>query len=233
MGFWLLVDIIFSYISNPTIVRIKKIPFPPFLIIMLTAICLILGVGGGFISDTLVHFKWIPDPGPSILDDKSVAHFQFFIGAVCIGPVLEELIFRAQLRRISWSIGFVAFICGVLLSAFTGTYWAFLISPVIFAILFLIYRYTIASDGLSSKFQFWTVVYPWYFHFTAICFALVHLSNFEKGIALLPLGILYTLPQLAIGLVLGFTRMNFGLKYSIAVHSLYNLVLTILLLSKY
>lgn len=233
MGFWLLLDIIFGYIADPTIAKIRKIPFPPFMIIMLTAICLMLGVAGGFISDILIHFKMIPDPGPSILDDKSVTHFQFFVGSVFMAPVLEELIFRAQLRRISWSIAFVAFICGVLLSAFTGTYWAFLISPVIFAIIFIVYRYTIASDGLNSKFRFWTMVYPWYFHFTAICFALVHLSNFERGIALLPLGILYTLPQFAIGLVLGFTRMNFGLKYSIIVHSLYNLTLTILLLSKY
>jgi len=234
MWFWFFVDRVFSYIGHPTIVRIpKKVPYPLFVLLMLTAICLILGVAGGFISDMLIHFKMIPGPGPSILDEKSVTHFQFFIGSVLIAPVLEELIFRAQLRRISWSIGFIAFICGVLLSAITGTYWAFLISPFIFTVLFLIYRYTIASDGINSKFRFWTMVYPWYFHFTAICFALVHLSNFEKGIALLPLGILYTLPQLGIGFVLGFTRMNFGLKYSIAVHSLYNLALTILLLSKY
>ncbi|WP_158796270.1 type II CAAX prenyl endopeptidase Rce1 family protein [Pedobacter sp. L105] len=222
-----------NYLKDPYLVSIpKKITSPFTVIFMLSAICIIAGVFAGVFADLLVHLKLVPAPGPSILDDKEVSPFHFFIGAVLIAPVTEELIFRAQLKRFTGAIFFIAFMCGVLLCAITKNYWAFLISPVIFILLFIIYRFTIAGS-VTRKFTFWVRAFPWYFHFTSICFALVHLSNFQKGITLLPLGILYTLPQLAIGLVLGFTRMNYGLKYSIAIHALYNLSFAILLLSKY
>lgn len=222
-----------SYLRYPALVSIPKNPERPFLLLLrLTVICIFAGVGAGLFSEMLVHLKLIPDPGPSLLDRKDMSHMAFFFAAVLVAPVIEELTFRAQLRRFTGLILFVAFACGILLTGFTGTYWAFLISPFIFVILFVIYRYTLAGS-VSRKFLFWQRVFPWHFHFTAICFALVHLTNFEKGITLLPLGILYTLPQFAIGLVLGFTRMNYGLRYSIGLHSLYNLSLAVLLFSKY
>lgn len=188
----------------------------------LTVICLLAGAAAGYFSQMLVHFKLIPDPGPTVLDPNAVSKFQFFMGAVLIAPILEELIFRAQLKRFSGMLLFISFICGALLSAILKTYWAFLVSPVIFGILFMVYRFTIAGS-VTRKFVFWKRVYPWHFHLTAICFALLHLANFQKGLDLLPFGLLYTLPQLAIGLVLGFTRIFYGLRYSIALHSLYNL----------
>ncbi|HEY0176161.1 MAG TPA: CPBP family glutamic-type intramembrane protease [Pedobacter sp.] len=222
-----------GYLSYPGLTVIpEQVQRPLNLLLKLTVICITAGVAAGLFSGMLVHLKLIPDPGPSLLENKEVSHFEFFIGAVCIAPVIEELIFRAQLRRFSASILFFSFICGVLLSSLTGTNWAFLISPVIFIPLFIIYRYTLAGS-VTRKFMFWKRVFPWHFYFTAICFGLVHLGNYEKGITLLPLGIIYTLPQLAIGLVLGFTRMNYGLKYSMALHALYNLSLAVLLFSKY
>lgn len=221
-----------SYLKRPALVSITKTTGQPLLLILrLTIICIFAGVSAGLFSGLLVNLKLIPDPGPSILDHKDVSHLEFFVGAVFIAPVIEELIFRAQLKRFTGFILFIAFACGILLTAVTGTYWAFLISPFIFIILFVIYRYTLAGS-ISRKFGFWQRVFPWHFYFTAICFALVHLSNFERGTALIPLGILYTLPQFTIGLVLGFTRMRYGLRYSVALHSLYNLSLAILLFSK-
>lgn len=222
-----------SYLKRPALVSIPKNTGQPLLLLLkLAAICIFTGVSAGLFSGLLVKLKLIPDPGPSILDHKDVSHFAFFMGAVFIAPLMEELIFRAQLRRFTGFILFIAFACGILLTAITGTYWAFLISPFIFTLLFVIYRYTLASS-IGRKFRFWRWVFPWHFYFTAVCFALVHLSNFERGTALIPLGILYTLPQFTIGLVLGFTRMRYGLRYSIALHSLYNLSLAILLFSKY
>lgn len=228
-----LIKDLLSYLKHPVLISIAKNVHQPLLLLLrLAVICIFAGIAAGLFSGMLVKLKLIPDPGPSLLDRKDVSHMAFFIGAVFVAPVMEELIFRAQLKRFTGLILFIAFVCGILLTAITGTYWAFLISPFIFLILFVIYRYTLAGS-VSRKFGFWQRVFPWHFHFTAICFALVHLSNFEKGIALLPLGILYTLPQFVIGLVLGYTRMNYGLKYSMALHSLYNLSFAILLFSKY
>jgi len=228
-----LIKEVFCYLRYPWLTAMGSVSRPSFLAFFrLTLICVLAGITAGSLSGILVRQQLIPDPGPSLLESHDVSQLQFFIGAVFIAPILEESIFRAQLRRFSAGILFITFICGLLLSAFTKTYWAFLISPFLFGILFVIYRFTIAGS-ISRKFNFWNRIFPWHFHFTAICFALVHLGNFEKGVSLLPWGILYTLPQLAIGLLLGYTRMVHGLKYSIALHSLYNLCFVILLFSKH
>jgi len=228
-----LIKEVFYYLRYPWLTAIGPSSHPSFLVFFrLTLICVLTGIIAGSFSGILVRHNLIPDPGPSLLDNREVSQFQFFIAAVFIAPILEESIFRAQLRRFSAGLMFIAFVCGILLSAFTKTYWAFLISPFLFGILFIIYRFTIAGS-ISRKFNFWNRLFPWHFHFTALCFALVHLGNFEKGISLLPWGILYTLPQLAIGFLLGYTRMVHGLKYSIALHSLYNLCFVILLFSKH
>lgn len=221
-----------AYLSSPYLSRIpKKAERPVAVLFNLAAICVFTGIVAGMFSTGLVKAGLIPDPGPNVLDDDKISKAAFYLGAVFFAPLLEESIFRAQLRRFSGSLVFIAFICGAVLTAFTDTFWAFLISIPIFVILFVTYRFTLAGS-VSRKYQFWERAFPWYFHFTAICFALVHLSNFEKGISLLPFGILYTLPQLAIGLILGYARMNYGLKYSMALHALYNLSLMALLLSQ-
>jgi len=225
-----LISDIKAYLSTPYLVSIpKKADRPWLLLFRLAVICLCAGIGAGMLSGILVQSGLIPGPGPSLIDQQKMSQTAFFFGAVIFAPLIEETIFRAQLRRFSGGILFVSFVFGIILVALTKTYWAFLVTPFIFTVLFIIYRFTLAGS-ITRKYNFWTKVFPWYFHFTAIAFALVHLGNFEKGINLLPLGIIYTLPQLAIGLVLGYARMNYGLKYSIALHALYNLSLTALLL---
>jgi len=213
----------FRYSKWPRLYAIPgRFKNPLLILAKLTVICVSMGYMGGYLSRMLIRLKLIPDPGPTILDYNDVSQFQFFIGAVIFAPMLEELIFRAQLKRFSGMLLFISLIFGVLLSVIVKTYWAFLISPLIFGILFMVYRFTVAGS-ISRKFKFWERLFPWHFHLTAVCFALLHLANYERGIALLPFGLLYTLPQLAIGLVLGCTRMIYGLKFSIALHSLYNL----------
>lgn len=222
-----------TYLNYPQLVHIpKKVDHPALLLFRLMLICLFLGISAGIFGGLLVNSGLIPPPGPSVLESNSYPEYMLLLGPIVLGPLFEELIFRAQLRRFTGNIVFISTIAGVLISAVIKSYWGFLISPVLFSILFIIYRVTVPGS-VGRKFRFWNAIFPWHFHFTAICFALMHLQNFEKGIALLPLGILYTLPQLAAGLVLGFTRMNYGLKYSIVLHALYNLLPALLLFSKY
>jgi membrane protease YdiL (CAAX protease family) len=222
-----------SYLKHPYLTRIPEKTDKPFVLLLkLAFICLIAGIGCGMLLGILIGLKLIPEPGPSVLDKNTMAKPVLFMMAVIWAPLSEELLFRAQLRRFTGSILFISFICGAFLSAIIKTNWAFLVSPFIFIVLYLIYRYNLARS-VTLKFQFWERIFPWHFHLTAICFALVHLSNFEKGISLLPLGILYTLPQLAVGLVLGYARMNYGLKYSFALHAMYNFFPVLLFIAKF
>ncbi|MBB6499474.1 type II CAAX prenyl endopeptidase Rce1 family protein [Pedobacter cryoconitis] len=221
-----------AYLKNPYLTRIpEKVEHPFLLVFRLGLICLVVGITGGLILGGLIGLKLIPDPGQSSISRTSMSRPVLFIFAVFIGPLVEELVFRAQLRRLSASIAFVAFICGAILTTILQTNWAFMISPFVFVLLYLIYRYRLAGS-VTVKFQFWERIFPWHFHLTAICFALVHLSNFENGTGMLSLGLLYTLPQLGVGLILGYTRMNYGLKYSYALHALYNLGPMLLFLYK-
>ncbi|KIO77065.1 hypothetical protein TH53_11405 [Pedobacter lusitanus] len=228
-----LLDDLINYLKYPYLARIpKKVDRPLILLLKLALICSIAGISCGILMGVLIHLKLIPDPGPTVLDKKTMAKSILFIIAVIWAPLSEELLFRAQLRRFTGSLLFISFIGGVFLSAVIKTDWAFVVSPFIFIILYLIYRYHLARS-ITLKFEFWERIFPWHFHLTAICFALVHLSNFENGINLLPFGILYTLPQLAVALVLGYARMNYGLKYSFALHAMYNFLPIILFISKF
>lgn len=228
-----LVDDLTNYLKRPYLVRIpEKVDKPFNLLLKLAFICIVVGIGCGMFTGMLIGLKLIPDPGPSVMDHKKMSKILLFIMAVVWAPLSEELLFRAQLRRFTASIAFISLSCGAFLSALIQTDWAYLVSPFIFIILYFVYRYNLARS-ITLKFEFWERIFPWHFHLTAICFSLVHLSNYEKGIGLLPLGILYTLPQLAVGLVLGYARMNYGLKYSFALHAMYNFFPVLLFLSKY
>ncbi|QNK62893.1 CPBP family intramembrane metalloprotease [Pedobacter sp. PAMC26386] len=228
-----LVNDLTAYLKNPYLTSIpKKVDRPFVLLLKLAFICLVAGIAAGFFLGLLIHLKLIPDPGPSKLDKKTMSGIMLFTMAVIWAPVSEELLFRAQLRRFTGSLLFIAFVSGVLLSVLIKTDWGYLISPFVFIILYLIYRFNL-SQSVTLKFLFWERIFPWHFHLTAICFALVHLSNYEKGVSLLPLGLLYTLPQLAVALVLGYTRMNYGLKYSFALHAMYNFFPVLLFLYHY
>lgn len=222
-----------AYLNHPQLVPIpKKVAHPVLLLFSLTVISLLAGMTGGIFGGLLVSAGLIPSPGPSVLESKGYPEYMLLLGPIVLGPVTEELVFRAQLRRFTGNILFVSFVAGAVISALAKTYWGFLVSPLIFLMLFICYRLTVPGS-IGRKFKFWNRIFPWHFHFTAICFALMHLHNFEKGLALLPLGILYTLPQLGAGLIFGFTRMNYGLKYSMALHALYNVLPALLLFSKY
>jgi len=228
-----LIGHILDFIRYPQLTRIPRNIERPFsLLLQLTLLCLFTGISAGIVLSLLISTKLIPPIGPTLMDDGRVSPYMLVLGPLVLGPLGEEIVFRGQLRRLGASIFFVALIPGAILSLALGTYWAFVISPFIFLILYLIYRFNLAGST-TLKYQFWERIFPWHFHLSTICFALMHLANFERGLALLPLGILYTLPQLSVGLIFGYTRMNYGLKYSIALHAMYNFLPAVLLFLKY
>lgn len=228
-----LIQDIRNYLNHPKLVHLPpKVEKPGLLLFQLTLLCLFAGVTGGMFSGILIGFKVIPSPGPSVTESRHYSSFMLLFGPMVLAPIAEELLFRAQLRRFSGMLLFISGVIGAIVAFFLKSSWGYLISPLIFLILFSIYRFSL-PQSVSRKFIFWNKVFPWHFHFTALCFALTHLQNYEKGMALLPLGILYTLPQLAVGLIFGYTRMNYGLKYAVALHASYNFLPALLLFSKY
>lgn len=66
-------------------------------------------------------------------------------------------------------------------------------------------------------------LFPVLFWFSAIGFALIHLGNYTEGslAILLPL----VLPQFALGTMLGYLRVHYGLAHAIALHAAHNAIL--------
>jgi membrane protease YdiL (CAAX protease family) len=148
---------------------------------------------------------------------------------ILLAPFYEEVLFRSLLR-FKWSsihifvptaIAFVAlsiykskFILPILLSLFVLGLFLFVT---------IVSRIKIESF-ITSKFKY-------FFYSSSIIFGLLHASNFTGNIYLiLTFSFILGGPQIVLGLILGYIRMNHGLKYSILFHLVVNmsLILTII-----
>lgn len=146
-----------------------------------------------------------------------------YITLVIIAPVMEEIIFRYALR-------FSKSVAALVVSAFFGyTSYLFLndtlhigIGIALSICGFPIFR--IAFEYFEQPIQaFWKKHFTLIFHFLAITFGLIHLTNYENVsnyIFAIPL----ILSQLVSGYALGFVRLKFGLKYSILQHAAWNFI---------
>lgn len=138
----------------------------------------------------------------------------FAFAGIFVAPILEEPIFRLHLdmkkSSIWWSLGLSMLILGDLW--YLGT--AFM--------LYLIYlQIQVSHDNPPNlKFVFYT---------SAVFFALVHLGNYSNFIFAEHF---YWIPFLVViqffaGLLLGYIRLNHGMKWAILFHGVYNAVLII------
>lgn len=120
---------------------------------------------------------------------------------VVIGPVIEELLFRYWItfRRaffLHWAVGILTRV-------------------------FDISRFKL----LRKEKCIWEKFFPYIFYMSAVLFALIHISNFSEYKTYWWLAPLYTLPQLIIGLALGYIRIKQGFMSSWFFHSCYNLII--------
>ena len=90
----------------------------------------------------------------------------------------------------------------------------------------LVYNYL----GIARKIQLfnmrktWEKTFPYVFYLSVVAFGLVHITNFEGYRSYLWAIPLLTLPQLVIGVFLGYTRIRYGLIWSILFHSMHNAI---------
>ncbi|MXP42239.1 CPBP family intramembrane metalloprotease [Altererythrobacter soli] len=157
------------------------------------------------------------------------------IALIVVGaPLGEELVFRGWL---SGRPGHVGASLAILAAAVLG--WAALLllpgARGAFALLALAVIGTIAAAILLWRkrrrppMALFARHARWFYLFSALAFASVHLANFTEGNAaiLLPL----TLPQFLLGLILGYARVTFGLWAGILLHALHNTLFISLVLA--
>ena len=215
--------ILFRFITNPYIPiqrkpRVKEI-------IRLLVIYVLLIFPFGLISSIVAK-------------ELRITHVEFskesiwiILYAVFIAPILEEILFRSWLK---WSkqnitILIVTLISVVVFSFFGHRFqysWIMLIMLLIVVALIYLLKNIKDEPFIDKHFNY-------FYWISSIAFGLVHVSNFTGNIWYL-IGFSFILgsPQILGGFILGYIRMNYGLRYSILFHFLINSSLLLSLLHR-
>ncbi len=139
---------------------------------------------------------------------------------IVLAPIVEELLFRILLvfNKKNLLIFLAVDISLVVLFIAKASYIKF--SIFIFLIPFLVFAY---YKHKSIK-SFLIAHYEIYFYSLAILFAMLHMFNFN-GITLnnWPVATLLVIPQIVLGTILGYIRVQYGIIYSILFHALVNI----------
>ena len=158
--------------------------------------------------------------------------------AVIIWPLMEELLFRAGMKRwwrnssfLLWALFFLVmkyFLYDYFRSFNLSQFYLSLVIYLLYGSCVLA-AFHLIKPRLSSLSRIYTR-FPWLlFWWLTILFGVVHLSNFSftsRNRSLL----LLIVPQIILGIMLGFVRMNWWLSSSILLHMFHNLVQLIPLL---
>ena len=216
-------NILFRFIINPYIPiqrkpRIKEI-------IRLLVIFVLLSVPLGLICNFICKEFRISYVGISNESTRIILY------AVFIAPILEEILFRSWLK---WSkqtiyILIATFISVVVVSFIDHRFqyhWIMLFLLLLVGILIYLLNNIKVEPFIAKHFNY-------FYWSSSIAFGLVHASNFTGNIRYL-IGFSFILgsPQILGGFILGYVRMNNGLRYSILFHFLINSILLLKLLNR-
>nr|MBC7613044.1 CPBP family intramembrane metalloprotease [Pseudopedobacter sp.] len=221
-----------NYIKNPNpFVRYDKPSIFYNQLFPLVIIALMFAFSSVIFTSSLEQFHIIPKMPEFDLfkskEQKGLIFLMVLIGA----PIIEELIFRFQLKNFRFS--FVCYFVAIsyFFNWFLDTKMLVVTMIILASILSLIYFYI--TYNKFDKQLFIKRIFPFHFYLTAIFFGLVHISNYSNPLEYgFPI-ILLVLPQLFVGLILGYVRMRFGLSKSMMMHAAYNLIPALTLIAGY
>lgn len=155
-----------------------------------------------------------------------------FLGAL-VAPLIEEITFRLPLRFSPTNLALsVFFALRIIASYISRQYFphenTFLYSwiiPIIFAaVLFSLCQ----SPQWKSRIMDWYVQkFSVFFYSLTILFGLLHITNYSDVRNILLIIVLLGIPQIIVGIVLGYIRITYGFGYGLLMHSLYNAFLLV------
>ncbi len=229
------IKLLLQYLKHPVIPQ--KVPtskaWKPFFVLL--SFCLVVDIvlGLTFNNDWLTN--WLKITNPNALEDK--LYKEGLVAAVFItsvvAPLIEEYLFRAYLTGfVCNNVVLPLNLCLILVKLFNITTPAILwpliaIAVVGSRVIFILLK---RSKKLKISFaRFYLHHYQLYFYVSAIAFGLIHLNNYEIKNFIPLVTVLLVMSQLFAGLVLGYVRIKWGLKWSMGFHALHNLFFVLLL----
>ncbi|MDP1842005.1 MAG: CPBP family glutamic-type intramembrane protease [Sediminibacterium sp.] len=225
-----------SYLLNPKLIIRENLSFSGYVFNLIKAFLLAffcIGISGifiNFVDNSISSLMRIPSILATFRANngklKIIYGEQAFFIIAILGPIVEELIFRLHLSlktdHVSFSIALFVYIIigGSFIKFELLNIWFYL--KIIFSIssFFLmvkIFKNNSLLDQIKQKY------FSKYFYVSAILFGLIHISNSEHiNFLILPVYLIYVLPQIIMGLILGGVRIKMGLIFSIFLHIIFN-----------
>ena len=219
----------FTYLRHPmvpqSIAPVNKTKLFLGLFLLVVAIDLPLG----YLADSSYLSKIFQIANPDALSDHffRMGIWLTLLVACIVAPIAEELLSRSGLTSFVGNLAILPISIGVIL---------FCLFPItntiaITTVAALAFMGSFVMDRLASNPKFKRSLLKWYsknyglcFYVTAIAFGAIHISNFKIDHFIPVLPILLVLPQLFAGLVLGYIRITIGLRYSMLMHGMHNLL---------
>jgi hypothetical protein len=221
-----------NYIKNPNpFIKYDKPSIFYNQLFPLVIISLMFAFSSVIFTGSLEYLHMIPKMPEFDLFKSKEQKGLLFLMVVIGAPIIEELVFRFQLKNFIFS--FVCYFAAIsyFLNWFLETRILVITMIILAGVLLLFYFYI--SHHQVNKLLFIKRFFPFHFYLTAIFFGLVHISNYsnplEYGVSI----VLLVLPQLFVGLILGYVRMRFGLSKSMLMHAAYNLIPALALIAGY
>jgi hypothetical protein len=166
-----------------------------------------------FVVELLKNYLNIVEPDDNKLKDEFMSNFIFsFFGAICLSPIIEELVFRLPLIKGDY------FIISLVLSFIFLTTSSFVFVKIILSLyvgLFVFYQFYSHSNILR-----WILIVT-----SILAFVIIHFDNFNtkdfEGYGLINTIILF-LPQFFLAILITKIRMETTFINAVVFHSFYN-----------
>ena len=161
-----------------------------------------------------------------------LSFFQGLIMVCIIGPIIEEFGFRLCLKysRFNFSImcGYFYYMIFWIIFRQTAVIWErdfFLLSVVsTLFVVFIINFFLNWKENLNIELtKFWTNHPRYIFYSSVYVFGFIHIANYKISLNILILSPILLLPQTLSGVTFSYTRLKYGILYSILLHSVFNL----------
>lgn len=214
---------ILKFITNPYIPERKSLNIKDLIklygiyLLAYIPLILIISVGCKQFGITRINFS-----------EKSTV---FILYGVFLAPVIEEFIFRSWFK---WSRKYLAIliVLFVALIALSFIRTKTLIYVAIMLILGII-LFCVSKSRKQEIKELISLNIKYFYWGSSIVFGLIHASNFVGNIWYL-IGFSFILgsPQIVGGLIFGYARLKYGLRYSILIHVLNNSLLLFFLFHK-
>lgn len=216
------------FLRHPQLPEVRSATAPLKVFLHLLVLSLLLGFGVVMLLGALQKAGVVPEL-PHAMDEvlKTLPIIVVLLLAAVLMPVLEELAFRLWLVNRLVYFGISLWLSAIFLYSSLSQVGATLAGYGVLAlatlITILLLTFKEASQALMDR--VYQYHYGWVFYGATVLFALLHLINFQINLRILLLAPILVLPQLLLGLVLGYLRVRQGIGWAMVLHGLYNAII--------